>query len=86
MKRPALLGAEAGFTACASAHGRHGTASGGSGSGAHCTLARSRVGRDNSFDTDLALKEKVLAKTNPIKSKRRFYRPDDELLGFLKTP
>jgi len=37
------------------------------------------------LDADLALKEKVLAKTNPIKSKRRFYRPDDELLGFLKT-
>jgi len=37
------------------------------------------------LDADLALKEKVLAKTTPIKSKRRLYRPDDELLGFLKT-
>ena len=39
----------------------------------------------NYLDADLALKEKVLAKTTPIKSKRRFYRPDDELLGFLKS-
>jgi site-specific recombinase XerD len=37
------------------------------------------------LDADLALKEKVLAKTTPIKSKRQFYRPDDELLGFLKS-
>jgi integrase/recombinase XerD len=37
------------------------------------------------LDADLALKEKVLAKTTPIKSKRRFYRPDDELLSFLKS-
>ena len=37
------------------------------------------------LDADLALKEKVLAKTTPIKSKRRFYRPDDELLAFLKS-
>ena len=37
------------------------------------------------LDADLALKEKVLAKTTPIKSKPRLYRPDDELLGFLKT-
>jgi integrase/recombinase XerD len=37
------------------------------------------------LDADLALKEKVLAKTTPIKSKRRFFRPDDELLGFLKS-
>jgi len=36
------------------------------------------------LDADLALKEKVLAKTTPIKSKRRLYRPDDELLAFLK--
>ena len=37
------------------------------------------------LDADLALKEKVLAKPTPIKSKRLLYRPDDELLGFLKT-
>jgi site-specific recombinase XerD len=37
------------------------------------------------LDADLALKEKVLAKTTAVKSKRRFYRPDDELLGFLKN-
>jgi integrase/recombinase XerD len=37
------------------------------------------------LDADLALKEKVLAKTTPIKSKRRFFRPDDELLSFLKN-
>jgi integrase/recombinase XerD len=37
------------------------------------------------LDADLALKEKVLAKTTPIKSKRRFFRPDDELLSFLKS-
>jgi integrase len=36
------------------------------------------------LDADLALKEKVLAKTTPIKGKRGCYRPDDELLGFLK--
>jgi hypothetical protein len=59
----------------------------GSGSGAHCPLTRARVSRDTQIylDADLALKEKVLAKTTPIKSKRRFYRPDDELLGFLKS-
>lgn len=33
---------------------------------------------------DLALKEKVLAKTSPINERRRAYRPDDKLLGFLK--
>ena len=37
------------------------------------------------LDADLALKEKVLAKTTPIKSKGRFFRPDDELLGFLRS-
>jgi site-specific recombinase XerD len=37
------------------------------------------------LDADLALKEKVLAKTTPIKSKRRLYQPKDELLTFLKT-
>jgi integrase/recombinase XerD len=37
------------------------------------------------LDADLALKEKVLAKTTPIKAKRERYRPDDELLSFLKN-
>jgi integrase/recombinase XerD len=37
------------------------------------------------LDADLALKEKVLAKTTPIKGKRGSYRPDDQLLGFLKS-
>ena len=37
------------------------------------------------LDADLALKEKVLAKTTPIKSKRRLYQPTDELLAFLKS-
>ena len=37
------------------------------------------------LDADLALKEKVLAKTTPIKGKRGCYRPDDDLLGFLKN-
>jgi len=35
------------------------------------------------LDADLALKEAVLAKTKPIKSKAGRYRPDDELLAFL---
>jgi integrase/recombinase XerD len=37
------------------------------------------------LDADLALKEKVLAKTNPIQTKFNRYRPDDQLLAFLKT-
>jgi len=37
------------------------------------------------LDADLALKEKVLAKTSPIKAKVNRYRPDDRLLAFLKT-
>lgn len=37
------------------------------------------------LDADLALKEKILARTTPIKSKRRLYRPEDKLLGFLKS-
>ena len=36
------------------------------------------------LDADLALKEKILAKTTPIKSKRGSYRPTDQLLAFLK--
>lgn len=37
------------------------------------------------LDADLALKEQVLAKTKPIKSKAGRYRPDDDLLAYLKT-
>lgn len=37
------------------------------------------------LDADLALKEQVLAKTKPIKSKSGRYRPDDDLLAFLKA-
>lgn len=37
------------------------------------------------LDADLALKEQVLAKTKPINSKQQGrYRPDDDLLTFLK--
>jgi len=37
------------------------------------------------LDADLALKEKILAKTTPFKSKRGSYRPTDQLLAFLKS-
>ena len=37
------------------------------------------------LDADLALKEKVLAKTTPIKGKKGLYRASDELLAFLKS-
>jgi integrase/recombinase XerD len=37
------------------------------------------------LDADLALKEKILAKTTPIKARRARYRPDDDLLSFLKS-
>jgi len=37
------------------------------------------------LDADLALKEQVLAKTKPLKSKAGRYRPDDGLLAYLKT-
>jgi len=36
------------------------------------------------LDADLAMKEKVLATMNPIKGKFNGYRPDDQLLAFLK--
>jgi site-specific recombinase XerD len=36
------------------------------------------------LDANLALKEQVLAKTKPIKGKVGRYRPDDNLLAFLK--
>ena len=35
------------------------------------------------LDADLALKEAILAKTKPIKSRAGRYRPDDDLLAFL---
>ena len=34
---------------------------------------------------DLKLKEKALAKTNPLKGQVDRYRPDDQLLDFLKS-
>jgi integrase/recombinase XerD len=37
------------------------------------------------LEADLALKEEVLAKTRPIKGKAGRYRPDDDLLNFLKS-
>lgn len=37
------------------------------------------------LDADLALKEKILAKTAPIKSRPGLYQASDELLGFLKS-
>jgi integrase/recombinase XerD len=36
------------------------------------------------LDADLALKEQALAKTNPVKGAPKRFRPDDELLAFLK--
>jgi integrase/recombinase XerD len=36
------------------------------------------------LDADLALKERVLSKTKPIQGKAGRYRPDDDLLAFLK--
>jgi site-specific recombinase XerD len=36
------------------------------------------------LDADLAIKEKVLSKTTPIGSKPGRFRPDDDLLAFLK--
>ena len=37
------------------------------------------------LDANLAIKEEILAKTQPIKSKRGRYRPSDQLLNFLKS-
>ena len=37
------------------------------------------------FHADLKLKEKALAKTNPLKGRFSRYRPDDQLLDFLKN-
>ena len=36
------------------------------------------------LDADLAMKEEALAKTNPVKGGPKRFRPDDELLAFLK--
>lgn len=37
------------------------------------------------LDADLALKEKALARTAPLHTRRGRYRPDDRLLAFLKS-
>lgn len=37
------------------------------------------------LDADLALKEKALARTAPLHTRRGRYRPDDRLLAFLKA-
>ena len=36
------------------------------------------------LDADLALKERALARTNPVKGAPKRYQPDDELLAFLR--
>lgn len=36
------------------------------------------------LDADLAIKEQALARTNPVKGRLQRYKPDDELLAFLK--
>jgi hypothetical protein len=36
------------------------------------------------LDANLAIKEEILAKTIPINAKGGRYRPDDDLLAFLK--
>jgi integrase/recombinase XerD len=37
------------------------------------------------FDANLAMKEQILEKTRPLKSRPGRYRPDDQLLSFLKA-
>ena len=37
------------------------------------------------LDANLAIKEEILAKTAPIDTKHGRYRPDDDLLAFLKA-
>ncbi len=37
------------------------------------------------LDANLALKEAVLAKTQPVQSRPGKYRPDDQLLSYLKS-
>jgi hypothetical protein len=36
------------------------------------------------LDADLALKEQALNNTSPVDARRRRFRPNDELLAFLK--
>jgi hypothetical protein len=36
------------------------------------------------LDANLAIEEEILAKTTPINAKGGRYRPDDDLLAFLK--
>ena len=49
-------------------------------------MARTRVGRNHTnLDADLALKEQALQKATPIEGKALRFRPDDELLTFLKN-
>jgi integrase/recombinase XerD len=37
------------------------------------------------LDANLAMKEEILAKTRPLKSRPGRYRPNDQLLSFLKA-
>jgi len=37
------------------------------------------------LDANLAIKDQILAKTDPVKSTRLRYRPDDRLLNFLSS-
>jgi integrase/recombinase XerD len=37
------------------------------------------------LDASLAMKEEILAKTAPVDTKPGRYRPDDDLLAFLKS-
>jgi integrase/recombinase XerD len=37
------------------------------------------------LDADLALKEKALSRTAPLRSRRSRYRPNDRLMAFLKA-
>ena len=56
----------------------------------HCSVIALWLGHESVettqiyLDADLSLKEQVLAKIKPIKGKAGHYRPDDELLAFLK--
>jgi len=37
------------------------------------------------LDANLAIKEEILSKTTPINAQAGRYRPDDDLLAFLKS-
>ncbi len=37
------------------------------------------------LDADLALKEKALARTSPLRTRHGRYRPGDQLMAFLKS-